>query len=246
MSLITSFTPLIQTSLKNIIYTSKGSTILFNELISQTSNGCLSKDNTLNLINKRNNLVNEINKLNNTLSKISGYVDIINSVLTVSKSIIAVFKANPAPSQFTTVGLIISLNDIFNKTKDVIEQISSIISSIKYLLNYIIENLNNLMKLLQSLDFNLNKCLNTYSLSSSLLNNPNPINIKPNDNILQQYKGYTFDIKIDENNYTVFKKRYAVALNSYGREVLRSESSFASDPNILIDELKFQIDHQNL
>ena len=60
------------------------------------------------------------------------------------------------------------------------------------------------------------------------------------------YKGFTFEIKNDTSQNFQYPKRYAVARNIQGIQVLRSESSFASNPSILIEELKFVIDRDNL
>ena len=63
------------------------------------------------------------------------------------------------------------------------------------------------------------------------------------------YNGFTFSI-VEENdpNFVVAgnKRRYAVALDRSGFVVLQSAPSFTLDPNVLIEELKLEIDKQNL
>jgi hypothetical protein len=63
------------------------------------------------------------------------------------------------------------------------------------------------------------------------------------------YKGFTFAI-YDENDpkFEVAnnKRRYAVALDRSGFIRLRSQASFTLNPSVLIEELKLQIDEQNL
>lgn len=56
------------------------------------------------------------------------------------------------------------------------------------------------------------------------------------------YKGFTLGVKIDEKNESKYIKRYAVAQNKQGVEVLKTDSSFASNPAVLISQLKFIID----
>lgn len=76
----------------------------------------------------------------------------------------------------------------------------------------------------------------------NLLDNRGNIEIAP-------YKGFIFKI-YDENdpNFVVAgnKRKYAVALDRSGFIRLRSQASFTLDPDILIEELKLQIDEQNL
>ena len=69
------------------------------------------------------------------------------------------------------------------------------------------------------------------------LANPTIIDIQNNT-----YKGFTLGVKIDETNNSKYIRRYAVAQNKQGVDVLRTDSSFASDPSVLISQLKFIID----
>lgn len=63
------------------------------------------------------------------------------------------------------------------------------------------------------------------------------------------YKGFTFEIlEEDDPRYVVSgnKRRYAVALDRSSFIALQSEPSFTLDPNVLIEELKLEIDIRNL
>lgn len=63
------------------------------------------------------------------------------------------------------------------------------------------------------------------------------------------YRGFTFAIYEENDPRFVVdgnKRRYAVALDRSGFIVLRSQASFTLDPDILVQELKLQIDQQNL
>ncbi len=64
-----------------------------------------------------------------------------------------------------------------------------------------------------------------------------------------EYRGYRFVIKEDvDPKFEVngFKRHYAVAVDRDGVEAYVSKYSYTSDPNVLIDELKLQIDGNNL
>ena len=60
------------------------------------------------------------------------------------------------------------------------------------------------------------------------------------------FRGFTFEIKLDTKNNPKYPRRFAQAVNIQGVPVLKSDSSFASDPQVLIDQLKFIIESQNL
>ena len=69
-----------------------------------------------------------------------------------------------------------------------------------------------------------------------------PVTIVATQSEDNTYKGFTLSVKIDEKNNSKYIKRYAAAQNKQGVIVLKTESSFASDPSILISQLKFIID----
>jgi hypothetical protein len=60
------------------------------------------------------------------------------------------------------------------------------------------------------------------------------------------YKGFKFEILLDVSNDTKYPKRYVVAKDKFGVILLKGESSFTPNPQVLIDELKFVIDRDNL
>ena len=64
-----------------------------------------------------------------------------------------------------------------------------------------------------------------------------------------EYNGFTFSIIEEENPKFVVagnKRRYAVALDRSGFTVLQSTPSFTLDSNVLIEELKLEINKRNL
>jgi hypothetical protein len=63
------------------------------------------------------------------------------------------------------------------------------------------------------------------------------------------YKGFRFFIKEEDNpNFVVKgnKRRYATAVNKDENDVLQSSPSFTLEPDVLIEELKLQIDQKGL
>jgi hypothetical protein len=66
------------------------------------------------------------------------------------------------------------------------------------------------------------------------------------NNQFNSYNGFRFEILKDIQSTSKFPKRYAIAKNASGITLLRGESSFSSSVKILIDELKFIIDRDDL
>jgi hypothetical protein len=63
------------------------------------------------------------------------------------------------------------------------------------------------------------------------------------------YKDFKFYIKEENNDNFVVKgnkRRYAVAVNKDGNEILKTKPSFTLNPPVLVEELKLQIDQKGL
>lgn len=68
-------------------------------------------------------------------------------------------------------------------------------------------------------------------------------NLANNNTTLQSsYRGYTFEVRTDPTSPSVAPRRFAIAIDQYGATVFQSQKSFSSSTDILIRELKFQID----
>lgn len=85
---------------------------------------------------------------------------------------------------------------------------------------------------LNSLNFVLNQLTGQLG---NLLNNNN------------SYKGFSFKIVEEETvDKVIAKRRYAIAVNTNGILTLQGNPSYATDTEVLIDELKLRIDSENL
>jgi len=84
---------------------------------------------------------------------------------------------------------------------------------------------------------NLTNVQNSPLINALQNEKPTPIN---------SYKGFKFEILIDDTNKTRFPKQYAVAKTPAGVIVLQSESSFTASPQVLIKELIYVIDRDDL
>ena len=101
------------------------------------------------------------------------------------------------------------------------------------------QTLNSIIAFLQLIDQVLQFCnIQTQSISTELL---------PTTNLETEstYKGFTFQI-VEEPFTPTVNKKIGQALNKQGIVLLQTESSFTANPQVLIDELKFIIDRDNL
>jgi len=193
------------------------------------------RNNTITLIN---NSIGKLQNLQTTLNQINPYLAIFNAIVTVLSAI-------PIPTSVPP-GIGIPIN-IITRIVKAIESANKLISALNIVLavaSVSLENeigkLNELILKLKNVNLTGLNSQQLADLTSSIYNNVN--NFPP-------YKGFKFKIKVEENKAFEVKgnkRRYAVATNRDGVEVLKSEYSFTLDPNDLIDQLKLVIDQRNL
>jgi hypothetical protein len=190
-----------------------------------------------------------INQNRVKLQTVQTVILILGILIPLLDTILNLFKSNPVPSAVPPgIGVplgVINTIDSKSKTLDDLKLAAVVILSI---ISQIIA------KLIDDLNFQESRLLPIEGLLDSGLDNLSSAqiaNLSAGLGYLKgyDYKGFRFFIKEEENpNFVVKgnKRRYAVALNRDGNEILQSEYSFTLSPDILIEELKLKIDEENL
>ena len=193
------------------------------------------RNNTITLIN---NSIGKLQNLQTTLNQINTYLAIFNAIVTVLSAI-------PIPTSVPP-GIGIPIN-IITRIVKTIESANKLISALNVVLAVASVSLENEIGKLNELILKL-KNVNLTGLNSQQLADLTS-SIYNNVDDFPPYKGFKFKIKVEENKAFEVKgnkRRYAVATDRDGVEVLKSEYSFTLDPNDLIDQLKLVIDQRNL
>jgi hypothetical protein len=197
-------------------------------------------------VNRAKLIINTNRQKLETIQTILSILEILIPLLDV---ILGLFKSNPIPSAVPPgVGVPLgTINTIDSKTKtlDDIKLAASILLRIS---NKIVS------KLLDDLDYQESRLLPIEGLLDSGLNNLTASqiqNLGPQLGYLQgyDYKGFKFFIKEENDSKFVVKgnkRKYATAVNRDGNDILKSISSFTLSPDVLIEELKLQIDRKGL
>lgn len=212
-------------------------------------NGCPTKEELLNIINKRNALASGVNQLQNQIVSVGKVNEAINKITSPIPPIITTIKLLPIPTALPglTAGNIVSAGGILSDLKDLVKRFAAVGEGFGTLYNFIVKILDTVNNLTKTLDNLIEKCAKELGIEYEIINNE--LNALSNDQLKEgfgTYKGFTFEIKYAKLNETPYPKRFAQARNSKGIVTLTSDESFASDPNVLINELKFLIDTQNL
>ena len=189
----------------------------------------IKRDSAYNLLN---NLYNKIKKIKDVLQSIGIAISIISLIISVLKLLPAV-KTNPA-------------------LQSQIDKYKAIIDALSLVLGIIVVSLQRELMIILDLEAQLH-ALGTI-LESNTIKSPDFQSILDdlqtiNDQNFGDYKGFKFAIKEDNTpGYSIKgnKRHYAVALDRYNVAVLKSDMSFTTDYQVLIDQLKIVIDQQNL
>jgi hypothetical protein len=230
-------------------------------LISQFKNSCPSQDELIKIIKLRNRLISVLNQLKNNINTINKTTNPLKNLLKLLSTTATSLKLLPTPTAVGGVGIpmgaILTAGDALSITKEKLISFKSTIEVFESIKNYILQTITQILDKIKILDSLINKCAQEYieagadpNLINNILINDNVdlINELQNSssNINNTYKGFKLEILIDDKNINKFPKRFAVAKTPNGVIVLRGESSFSSSPDILIEEIKFIIDRDNL
>jgi hypothetical protein len=207
------------------------------------------RNSTLSLINDTERKISSLLNLITTLNTI---VFILNIILRLSNIILPIpTPPGPVPD------IVTHTKERFRKKYEtavkLVDGLSVIISIFQGILSSVLNELNDLKAQLK----NINDLLDNISLNNLsdeelqlLINDLQNQSSNINSSQIIEYKGFKLKIKEEENSSIVvrgnIKRRYAVAINKNGIEVVKSEFSFTLDPPDLIEQLKLIIDQQNL
>ena len=222
---------------------------------------CPSQAKILELINKRNKLVKQVNNAYKTINTLTKTLSITSNTITAIQAGITAIEVLPYPATgFPPLGLppltsgIIEvtgsgkdkLKEILKKANVVISIVTLSLAAFGAILGIILRLLNNLDVLIQQcaqeqeVPFEaINNELNSFVNQSTGISNSAVIQSTQEDDTYREFK---LEIKLDITSSSKYPRRFAQALTKQGIPVLKTDSSFASDPQVLLDQLKFIID----
>ena len=228
---------------------------------------CPSNIENLNkLIKKKNDLTKQLNNLYKSINLINKFLDIPPITIPVAEAAVISAKVYVAASAFipstvatpNPVGPILIVKDLIDKFEDLIDILKNKLGVGTLQLRVIIEELRKALLLLDILDALIQTCTEELTQDDNgNIQNQTPISPQLLASTQQQSQQLSpvvtnvngFDMSvITEDGETEFdlKRRRAVAKNKAGIIMLKGELSFSSNDQILIDELVFYIQQNDL
>ena len=217
------------------------------EALALAAKACPAPDKLNNIINSRNKIVSQINNLYNGLRILTQLTTTTTTLTTSLTAALNLYYIAPISATLLTAGTISFLDNQRQTIKEDIDRSNSAMKSAGLVISYCLAILTYILQLVNILDQAILFCSKKQQVEFASLNSEitNAINASENENIIKNnttYKGFKLELKLDTTNNTAYPKRYAQALNAQNIPVLKTDSSFASDPQVLIDQLKFIID----
>lgn len=208
---------------------------------------CPSQSTINNIIKARNSLVTQINVLYNSLRILSSASSTTSTFTQSLSTAIQAYYLLPIPASTLSAGAVAFLLEAKDTIKEDLKKQTKILDGIVAIISYCAAILAYLLTILNLLDQLILLCAEEQEIPFAQLNPEitDTINNSLNNELVENppiYKGFKLELVLDATNNTAYPKRYAQALNVQGIAVLKTDSSFASDPQVLIDQLKFIID----
>ena len=212
---------------------------------------CPPKEDIDKLIAKKNKLVN---KINNTLVVINQTTDILTTsekILGITSPIIKVLRQLPLPTAVGGVGIPVSF---INGIRDTLKFLDKLVGRLLQvntvtlaILNLLRETLTLVLSLLNFLDLLTQFCYPGTDQSgiSAELTALTQEQTQQESPVVTNVNGFKMDVETEVTDKPL-KRRRAIARNRQGVIMLKGEWSFSSIDQILIDELVFYIQQNNL
>ena len=237
------------------------------ETVSKFANQCPPDRELRKIIKIRDNLLKAINGLEKRLKIFKSLADKLGPAISAARIAINIVKSIPIPTVLTfipgqTGGLVkgvsfsaltklsdklIFLNKLLDSLEADKEGILGVISSVS-------ATITSLKQRLSILDGAIEACSKKSPDLSGIVaqvqppkntgSEGTPTDAQGNEDPNYFYKGYKLAIVQDPNSPPIAPRRYATATDNRGIVVLRGQSSFSSDTQVLLDEVKFRIDNQ--
>ena len=209
---------------------------------------CPPREVLLKIIEIKNNINSGLSNIEKAINNTQTSSNTVNNILTGSEILITIATLLPAPNQFTTVG---TTNTFATRLIDLKEAIK-VGKGLSNSLNDLSKTLRGIVVSVQAkidvLDQVILRCVKDTDITFEAANNSiNDLTESTTERLFNgtvSYKGLSLEVVFDEQNFTTLKKRFGRATDPRGVVKFKTNLTFSTDSNIIIEELKLLIDNQ--
>jgi hypothetical protein len=221
-------------------------------------------------------ILSVMNSLRSVIDTSRAMIRVFLNLIYGFKVVIRLLKTFPAPNQFTTVGVTTTAADALKKIEEKgpntfevrLSQISTLLSTVSLFLNTTLPIINEIIQKITALIASIERCKDGENLlptdilneikntTKDIQSSANDLqafldNKKQNDltkSSSTQIGEFTINIieeQVVEETFSL-RRRYGVALNRNGIIQVQSQPTFASDDNVIINEVKLLLQQNNV
>lgn len=225
-------------------------------VLSKFSSQCPNTKELEKIIRIKNNLLKNINAFERRLQSLRSTANNLNGIISSIRVAIQVIKSIPIPTAIIPpmsggigipINVLTKYSDALIKLNKLLDALEADRAGIVAVIDQASVTLAQLKNRLQAIDIAIQGCTKDSPNSQQIVATTQPpqnTGSEGTPNSDYEYKGYTLEIVQDPNSPKVAPKRYAIAKDKAGIIVLYGPSSFSSDTQVLLDEIKFRIDNQ--
>jgi prophage DNA circulation protein len=220
-----------------------------NKALQRFINTCPPPATLSRVVKIKDNLNKTLNKYQKSVRTFSTIATTLNTAISLVKTYLKARYLNPKPVAVGGVGIPIGIinlsSDEIYKLNKKLDEYSEQVKTISALIEAAQTVVNPIQEKLLTLDSYVERCTlqDTVNLEDTFKEIVQQGTSSQNQN-KEVYKGYALSIVTDPDTAAIAPKRYAIAQDIQEVVVLRGPSSFSSDTQVLLDELKFRIDNQ--
>ena len=198
---------------------------------------CPSKEKLEELVNKKNKLVRQINNLMKTIDGALKFLGFTEGILTIAEVSVKSINATPVPTPPIVPFTVTQLEAVIETSNSIISSTTSLLTILRTVLDQVLTPLNQLDMLIQQCYPDADQVQLSEELQVLTKESQSPK--------ITIVNGFTMDIE-QEITEKPLKRKRAIAKDTSGVTVLKGEWSFSSIDQILIDELVFYIQTNDL
>lgn len=216
--------------------------------INKFKDSCPPREVLLKTIEIKNNINSGLSNIEKAINNTKTSSNTVNNILTGSELLISIATLLPVPNQFTTLGVTNTFATRLIDLKEAIKVgkgLSKSLNDLSQTLRGIVVSVQAKIDLLDQVIF---RCTEETDISFQATNNTiNDLTENTTEQLFNSsvfYKGLSLEIVFDEQNLTTLKKRFGRATDPRGVVKFKTNVTFSTDSNIIIEELKLLIDNQ--
>lgn len=221
-------------------------------ILNKFSSGCPDSKELQRVIKTRNTLINHLTSFEKRIAVFERIAGTLTAIVSIVSALVKVITSIPIPTAIIPpmtggIGLPLSIPNKFSaalvKLNKILDRLLGDAAAILAVVTTVSVVIKNLKDRLNSIDLAIQQCSigQPADLNEILTTAQPPVSTLNQD---YPYKNYILLIIEDPNSPKIAPRRYAVAKDKNGTIRLRGDSSFSSDTQVLLDELKFKIDNQ--